>query len=158
LCGAEGLVLCANTMHMLADEVETQTGLPVVHIASATASVIAGQGLQKVGLLGTRFTMERDFFTNKLAEKGISAIIPGENDRVFIQRSIAEELGRNIFTTSTRQRYLQMMDQLQAQGAEGIILGCTEIPLLVKPEECPLPAFNTTAIHAEAAVNFSLGL
>ncbi len=155
--GAEGIILCANTMHLIADKVERSTGLPVINIASATANVIYNQQIQKVGLLGTRFTMEKDFFTAKLKQKGIEAIIPGDDDRGFVHYTIFEELGRFELKESSKQRYVQIIDQMIRQGAQGIILGCTEIPLLIKPSDVPVPVFDTTRIHAAAAVEFALG-
>lgn len=155
--GAKAIVLCANTMHVIAERLEQALGLPVIHIASVTASAIKAKKLGKVGLLGTRFTMELDFFRSKLTEQGIETVIPDEGDRQFIHYTIFEELGRGIISDSTRQRYLSIIGQLVAGGAEGIILGCTEIPLLIHPEDVTVPVFDTTRIHAAAAVSFSLG-
>lgn len=156
--GAEAIVICANTMHMFADELERETGLPVIHIATATAKAINAQGLTKVGLLGTKPTMQLDFYKQKLAGHGIEALIPGAEDMDFIHNTIFEELGKGIFTEETRRRYLSIMDKLVAMGAQGIILGCTEIPMLVTQADVPVPVFDTTKIHADAAVAFSLGL
>jgi len=155
--GAKGIVLCANTMHLIADQLQEQIDIPVIHIATATADDIKAKGLKKVGMLGTRFTMERDFFRSKLEEKGIEMIIPEDDDRGFIHYTIFEELGRGIFTAETKQRYLATMDKLIAAGAEGIIAGCTEIPLLIKQDEVNFPLFDTLALHAKAAVEFALG-
>jgi aspartate racemase len=155
--GAEAIVLCANTMHVIAEKLEQKLGLPVIHIASATATAIKNRNVTKVGLLGTKFTMELDFFRDKLTQQGIEAIIPGNDDRDFIHYTIFEELGRGIINDDTRQRYLSIIEQLIAQGAEGIILGCTEIPLLIKPEDVQVPVFDTARIHAAAAVEFALG-
>jgi len=140
--GAKGIVLCANTMHLIADQLQEQIDIPVIHIATATADDIKAKGLKKVGMLGTRFTMERDFFRSKLEEKGIEMIIPEDDDRGFIHYTIFEELGRG---------------KLIAAGAEGIIAGCTEIPLLIKQDEVNFPLFDTLALHAKAAVEFALG-
>lgn len=156
--GAEAIVICANTMHMFADEIEQATGLPVIHIAAATAKAINAQGLTKVGLLGTKPTMQMDFYKQKLAAQDIEALIPQQEDMDFIHNTIFEELGKGIFTEETKRRYLSIMDKLVAMGAQGIILGCTEIPMLVKQADVPVPVFDTTKIHADAAVAFSLGI
>lgn len=155
--GAEAIVLCANTMHLIAEVLEDKIGLPIVHIATATATEIAKTGIRKVALLGTTFTMEKDFFKNKLQLQQIETMIPDEADRQFIHHTIFEELGKGEIVETTRQRYLQIIQQLIENGAEGIILGCTEIPMLIKPEDVPVPVFDTTKIHAAAAVAFSLG-
>ncbi|MEN0055345.1 MAG: amino acid racemase, partial [Mucilaginibacter sp.] len=126
------------------------------HIATETAKEIESKGLKTVGLLGTKFTMERDFFKNKLAEQGISTIIPDDEDREFIHKTVADELGKGIFKPETKARYLAIMDKLSEQGAEGVILGCTEIPLLIKENDTSMPSFDTTLIHSKAAVKFAL--
>ncbi len=156
--GAGAIVLCANTMHMFAEDIERQTGMPLIHIAAATANEINKQGLRKVGLLGTIPTMEMDFYKKKLADKGIEAIVPEEEDRTFIHASIFGELGKGIINEETKKRYLVIMDKLVEEGAEGIILGCTEIPLLIKQADVKMPVFDTTRIHAEAASAFALSL
>ena len=155
--GAEGIVLCANTMHYLADRLEQALGLPLIHIATATGQAVLRQGLGTVGLLGTKATMELDFYKDKLAALGISTIIPEPEDRDFLHYTIFEELGRNVILEESRNRYLSIIDKLRAQGAQGIILGCTEIPLLIRPQDLQIPGFDTTKIHAAAAVAFSLG-
>lgn len=152
--GAEAIVLGANTMHLLADRIEEKVKLPVIHIATATAEVISKQGLNKVALLGTKFTMERTFFTDKLKEKNIEAIIPDEADREFIHRIIFEELARGIISPESKARYISIINKLVQQGAQGAILGCTEIPLLIKEGDVTIPVFDTTKIHSDAAVNF----
>jgi len=157
LSGAEAIVLCANTMHMIADDLQKNIGIPVIHIAEATAAEIKKQEISKVGLLGTKFTMERDFFTNKLADQGITALIPDEDERAFIHETIGNELGKGIFKPETKAYYLHVMRKLIEQGAEGIILGCTEIPMLIKPGDIDIPLFDTTLIHSKAAVEFMLG-
>jgi len=157
--GAEAIVLCANTMHFIAERLEEAIGLPIIHIATATAIEIQKQEIKKVGLLGTKFTMELDFFKDKLAEKGIEAIIPqNQEDKDFIHTTIFEELGRGLVTKSTKERYLAIANQLIKEGAEGIILGCTEIPLVIKPKDLLVPVFDTTLIHSNAAVEFQLSL
>lgn len=154
--GAEAIVLCANTMHIVADKVQEKTNIPLIHIADATAKAILAQNLKKVALLGTKFTMENDFYKNRLADFGIETIIPNDEERDFIHWSIFEELGKNIFTTETKQKYLEIIGKLNERGAEGVILGCTEIPMLIKPENSPIPSFDTTILHAKAAVEFAL--
>ncbi len=155
--GAEGIVLCANTMHMFAHDLEQATGMPVIHIATATARAINEAGLKKVGLLGTRPTMTMGFYTEKLSEHGIETLIPDEQEMDFIHETIFTELGKGMFTHETRERYINIMNRLVAAGAEGIILGCTEIPMLLTQEDVTMPVFDTTRIHAAAAVAFSLG-
>ncbi|QOG01718.1 aspartate/glutamate racemase family protein [Flavobacterium sp. MDT1-60] len=155
--GAEAIVLCANTMHLIADKLEEAIGLPLIHIATATAVEIQKQEIKKVGLLGTKFTMELDFFTDKLKDKGIEAIIPeNQEDKDFIHTTIFEELGRGLVTAETKKRYLEIANQLIEKGAQGIILGCTEIPLVIKPEDLSVPIFDTALIHSNAAVEFQL--
>lgn len=154
--GAKAIVLCANTMHLIADRLQAIIGIPIIHIATATAEAIAKQGLKKVALLGTRFTMERDFFRDKLDARGIKTIIPGDEDRGFIHYTIFEELGRGLFKPETKQRYIDIINKLAEQGAEGIILGCTEIPMLLNSNDVEIPMFDTTAIHSKAAVEFAL--
>ncbi|HEY6503404.1 MAG TPA: aspartate/glutamate racemase family protein [Chitinophagaceae bacterium] len=154
--GAKAILLCANTMHLVAEKAEAKIGLPIVHIAVATAAAISKMGLKKVGLLGTKFTMEHDFFTSKLTAQGIETIIPGEEDRQFIHYTIFEELGRGLIKETTKQRYLSVIHDLITKGAEGIILGCTEIPLLIQPPDVAVPVFDTARIHAAAAVDFAV--
>ncbi|PBI85727.1 Aspartate racemase [Flavobacterium sp. ACN2] len=155
--GAEAIVLCANTMHLIAEKLQQAIGLPLIHIAEETAVEIQKKDLKKVGLLGTKFTMELDFFKDKLAEKGIEAIIPiREADKDFIHYTIFEELGRGIATEETKKRYLEIANELIKNGAEGIILGCTEIPLVIKEGDLSVPIFDTTLIHTQAAINFQL--
>ncbi|MCW3071642.1 MAG: Aspartate racemase [Bacteroidetes bacterium] len=155
--GAEAIVLCANTMHLIADKLQLAIGIPVIHIAEATATEIEKKQVTKVGLLGTKFTMERDFFTSKLEEKNIEVIIPEEDDRAFIHYTIFEELGRGLLLEESRQRYISIINTLVEKGAGGIILGCTEIPLLIKQEDVSVPVFDTAMIHSRAAVEFMIG-
>lgn len=154
--GAEGIVLCANTMHKIADELQLAVGLPVIHIATVTAAEIEKQNLKKVALLGTKFTMEMDFFRSKLDDRNIDVIIPEENDREFIHYTIFEELGRGVINEASRTRYISIIESLVKKGAKGAILGCTEIPMLVRPGDVSVPVFDTTQIHAAAAVKFAL--
>ncbi|MCD4724961.1 MAG: aspartate/glutamate racemase family protein [Bacteroidales bacterium] len=154
--GAECLLLGANTMHMLADFIQERISIPLIHIAEETAKVIATKKQKKVGLLGTKVTMEKEFFKNKLTDLNIEAIIPSPAERDFINHSIFEEFSREIFSAETKASYTEIIAGLVQRGAEGIILGCTEIPLLLKQEDFDVPLFNTTEIHAEAAVKFAL--
>ncbi|PWB24776.1 aspartate/glutamate racemase family protein [Flavobacterium sp. HTF] len=155
--GAEGIVLCANTAHAVSDRLEKEIKLPIIHVATATANAINKQGLKKVGLLGTKFTMEMDFYLNKLAENNVEAIVPYlQEERDFIQQTLKEELGRGIIKEQTKRAYLNIIEKLIENGAEGIILGCTEIPLLISQEDVSVPVFDTTKIHSEAAVNFAV--
>jgi aspartate racemase len=155
--GAEGLVLCANTLHWFADAVERAVPLPLIHIATATGNRIRAAGLNRVGLLGTRPTLERRFYRQRLEATGIEVIVPGEAARAFMQDAIYGELVIGRFEASTKKAFLDILAELRSQGAQGVVLGCTEIPLLVKQEDCDLPLFNTMAIHVDAAVDFALG-
>ena len=155
--GASAIVLCANTMHMVADQLEQNVQLPVIHIATATANVILKRGIKKIGLLGTKFTMERAFFRDKLTDQNIEVIIPDDKDRDFIHYTIFEELGRNLLKPETKQFYLDVMNKLKDKGAEGIIMGCTEIPMLINQSDIDIPLFDTAQIHSNVAVEFALG-
>ncbi|MCE3280646.1 MAG: aspartate racemase [Bacteroidetes bacterium] len=155
-CGAEAIVLCANTMHMIVDKLEQRIQIPVINIASVTAKEIRSQKIEKVGLLGTKFTMEMDFFKSKLNDLNIVSVIPEEEDRTFIHYTIFEELGRGLVLEETKKRYVSIINKLIKEGAQGIILGCTEIPLLIKQEDINVPVFDTTLIHSNAAVEFML--
>lgn len=155
--GAECILLCANTMHVAAKAVQNGISVPLLHIGEVTLNETLKRGIShKIGLLGTKFTMELDFIKEKFIAKNINVLIPDENDRDFIHRTIFDELGKNIFTDETKRRYLQIIDSLAQQGAEGVILGCTEIPLLIKQRDIKIPVFDTTLIHATAAVEFAL--
>ncbi|OQS33967.1 aspartate racemase [Chromobacterium haemolyticum] len=155
--GVEAIVLCANTAHVLADRLEATTGLPIIHIASATAREVSRQQLRTVGLLGTKFTMELLFFQDKLSRHGIRALIPEPQDaRDFIQRTLRDELGRGMVSPATKAAYLGLIQQLIERGAEGIVFGCTELPLLLSQADVPAPVFDTTRIHVEAALEFAL--
>lgn len=155
-CGAEAIVLCANTMHLIADRIQESVDLPLIHIATETAKVVQKKDIKKVGLLGTKFTMELDFFKDKLSALDIEAIIPEADDRDFIHDTIFNELGKGLILESTQSRYLAIIEKLINNGAEGIILGCTEIPLLIKQEMVTVPVFDTTLIHSNAAIEFAL--
>jgi len=155
--GAELLLLCANTPHRFAEEIEEKISIPLVHIAEETAKEIRRLNLNKVGLLGTRQTMELDFYKKRLYNNGIETIVPEEDDRKFIQSTISDELLRNIFRQESKERFLDIIRRLADRGAQGIVLGCTEIPLLIKQEDISIPLFNTLKIHSLAAVRISLG-
>jgi aspartate racemase len=157
MAGADCLMIGANTMHNIADEVQAAINIPVVHIAEATAGAIKSKALKKVALLGTKYTMQLPFYAEKLSQNGIATIIPSEVDIEYINNSIYNEFSKGIFLPETKQQYLQIIDKLIGQGAEGIVAGCTEIPILIKPEDCAVPVFNTALIHAMAAVDFALG-
>ncbi|AFD09392.1 aspartate/glutamate racemase family protein [Solitalea canadensis] len=156
LSGAEAIILCANTMHLIADKLQLQIDIPIIHIAEVTAREIKKDEIKKIGLLGTKFTMERDFFRNKLSDQGIKSVIPAAADRDFIQETIYYELGKGIIKEETKQRYISIINNLIKQGAEGIILGCTEIPLIIKQNDVSVKVFDTTLIHSAAAVEFIL--
>lgn len=155
--GADLLLLGANTAHIVADRIAETVKLPLIDIRVATARAIHARGLKKLGLLGTKYTMELDFYKDTLRGTGLEVIIPGhQDDRDFIEETLLHELGKGIITEKTKQAYLQLCNQLIMQGAEGIILGCTEIPLIVQQEDLPVPVFNTTLIHSMAAVEYAL--
>lgn len=155
--GADCILLGANTMHYIAPQVKSAINIPFIHIAEETGKEIKKKGLKKVALLGTKYTMQLPFFKDVLASMGIETIIPNESEIQIINDAIYKELALGIITAATKENYLEIMQKLQQEGAEGIILGCTEIPLLIKPNDFDLPLFDTTFIHANAAVNFSLG-
>ncbi|MCC2547669.1 amino acid racemase [Hymenobacter sp. BT175] len=155
--GAEGILLCANTAHIFSKQLAEQTGLPIIDIVSATAKAVSSQGIGRVGLLGTKFTMEMDFFKSGLDQQGIEVLIPASAEtRDYIQRTLKEELGRGVLNPETRTAYISIIAELIEQGAGAIILACTEIPLLIKPEDIDVPVFDTTKIHSQAAVDFAL--
>jgi aspartate racemase len=142
---------------MVADIVQQNIRIPVIHIAEVTATEIKRKGIQKIGMLGTKATMEKEFFRNKLAQQKIEMLIPDSAEREFIHASIFGELTKGIFAAATKAKYLGAINRLISAGAEGIIFGCTEIPLLIKQQDCPVPVFDTTLIHANAAADFALG-
>jgi aspartate racemase len=155
--GADFLVICTNTMHKMADEVETAIGIPLLHIADATADAIKAQGLSKIGLLGTRFTMEEDFYAGRLIEKhALDVLIPDAEDREIVHRVIYDELVLGEIKAESREQYKRIIEKLIDAGAQGVILGCTEIGLLVKDEDSRVLLFDTTTIHAVAAVEMAL--
>jgi aspartate racemase len=155
--GADFLVLCTNTMHRVAPQIETAIQIPLLHIADATAEAIKQRGLHTVGLLGTRFTMEQEFYAGRLREKhGLQVLVPSEKDRDIVHRVIYEELVLGIVKEESRAEYLRIMEELHQAGAEGIIEGCTEIVMLVQQRHTTIPLFDTTAIHAQKAVEMAL--
>ena len=155
--GAEGLVLATNTMHKVADVIQAAVAIPLLHVVDATAAAIHAQGLDKVGLLGTRFTMSDGFYTQRMREFGIATVLPNEAQQAEIHRVIFEELCCNRFTDTAKRYYQQVVGDLQAQGAQGVILGCTEIGLLLQAQDCALPVWDSAVIHAMAAVEWILG-
>ncbi|AJJ18750.1 resistance protein [Yersinia intermedia] len=155
--GADVIVVCTNTMHKVADDIEAASGLPLLHIADATAAQIKQQGINKIGLLGTRYTMEQDFYRGRLTEKhGLEVITPDSIDRESVNRIIYEELCLGVISETSRQEYRRIMGKLEQQGVQGIIFGCTEITLLVNAQDASVPVFDTTAIHACAAAEYAL--
>lgn len=155
--GAEFIVICTNTMHKTAGDIQNNVNIPILHIADATAEKILSKGLRKVGLLGTKFTMEEDFYKRRLKERfDIEVIIPDSNEREIIHNIIYNELCLGILKHSSKERFQKVIKNLAANGAEGVILGCTEIPLLIKEEDVDIPLFDTTNIHAKSAVEFAL--
>jgi aspartate racemase len=154
--GADVLVLCTNTMHKLAKEITAAIKIPFLHIAEATGLEIVKQGVKTVGLLGTRYTMEQDFYKGKLAEMGLNVIIPSEEERKVVHKVIYDELVLGRVNASSREQYQQVIRGLVAKGAQGVILGCTEITLLIKQSDVSVPVFDTTYIHAVKAAEFCL--
>jgi aspartate racemase len=156
--GADFVVICTNTMHRMAEQVEAAIGVPLLHIADPTAERIRSAGLRRVGLIGTAFTMEQDFYRGRLAERfGLDVIVPGPEDRATVHRVIYEELVAGKILPASREAYRGVIARLVEAGAEAVILGCTEIMLLVRPEDSAVPLLDTTALHAEAAIEAALG-
>ncbi len=150
--GADLLIICTNTMHIVAEEIQDKIKIPLIHIVDAVATEIKNRGISKVGLLGTRFTMEKNFFSGRLKEKhNISCITPSPKERELIHNVIYKELICGKIVSKSKIRFLEIIENLKNKGAEGIILGCTEIPLLIKQEDTSIPIFDTTSIHAAAA-------
>ena len=154
--GADFVVICTNTMHKMADEVQAAIHIPLLHIVDATAKAVLSKGIHKVGLLGTRFTMEGDFYGGRLKTHGLEVVIPDFPDREIVHRSIYQELVLGKIQTSSRDEFQRIIQTLQQKGAEAIVLGCTEIGLLVKQEDNLLPVIDTTVVHALAAVDIAL--
>ena len=156
--GADFLLICTNTMHRMADQVQAAVGIPLLHIADPTAERIKAHGITRVGLLGTAFTMEQDFYKGRLRDRfGLDVLVPGDGDRATVHRVIYEELVQGRVEPESRDAYRAVIAGLAARGAEAVILGCTEIMLLVRPEDSAVPLFDTTALHAAAAVERALG-
>ena len=153
--GASCILICANTMHLCIDAVRKVVRIPVIHIADSTAKEIQKKGIQKVALLGTKYTMEKDFFRDILNKHAIETIIPDVEERDEIHRIIYDELAQGEFKKSSKEKYLKIIDSLILKGAKGIILGCTEIPLLINQNDVSLPIFDTTKIHAAAGFEFA---
>ncbi|MEE1782566.1 aspartate/glutamate racemase family protein [Streptomyces sp. SP17BM10] len=155
--GADLLLICTNTMHKVADQVASAVTIPLLHLADATATAVRTAGLRRVGLLGTAFTMEQDFYRGRLASSGgLDVLVPGPESRALVHRIIYEELCVGIVREESRAAYRQVIADLVAAGAEGIILGCTEIELLIRPDDSPVPVFPTARLHAEAAIAAAL--
>lgn len=155
--GAEALVICTNTMHRVLEAIEAAIGIPVLHIADATARLVRAQGVGKVGLLGTRFTMEQDFYRGRLERNMLDVLVPDAEERADVHRIIYDELCQGVVREASRTRLQHIMRALVANGAQGVILGCTEIGLLVGAEDTSVPVFDTTRIHAEYAADWALG-
>ena len=155
--GADCIVICSNTMHKMADDVQAAVDLPLIHIADATAKVILAAGLRNIALLGTRFTMEQDFYKGRMrGHFGLNILIPDDEDRADVHRIIYDELVRGEIKESSRRRYQAVIENLRGEGAQAVILGCTEIGLLIGPTDSPIPSFDTTWLHACAAVEWAV--
>lgn len=155
--GADFLVICANTMHKVADDIQAEVHIPLLHIADVTARQVVQKGIHRVGLLGTRYTMEESFYSERLRQKfALDVLIPNAEDRLLVHRVIFEELVLGKILQSSKEQFIHIMGRLIGEGAEGIILGCTEIGLLIQSEDCRVPLFDTTKIHALAAVEYAL--
>ncbi|MFD8755932.1 aspartate/glutamate racemase family protein [Kitasatospora sp. NPDC059577] len=154
--GADLLLICTNTMHKVADQVEAAVSVPLLHLADATADAVRAAGLRRVGLLGTAFTMEQDFYRGRLASGGLDVLVPGAGARALVHRVIYEELCVGVVREESRAAYREVIGELVAAGAQGIVLGCTEIELLVRQADSPVPVFPTARLHAQAAVAAAL--
>jgi aspartate racemase len=154
--GADCLILCSNTPHLVADRIQEKLNIPLIHIAEETAKEIVSQKITKVGLLGTKFTMEHTFFKEHLSKYDLEVMIPDDSDRDFIHMSIFSELTKGIFNDETKKQYLKILEKLKNNGVQGVIFGCTEISLLIKPADCNVAVFDTTLIHSKSAVDFAL--
>ncbi|WP_280771096.1 aspartate/glutamate racemase family protein [Salipaludibacillus daqingensis] len=154
--GADFLVICSNTMHKVADEIEEHLEIPLLHIADATADLMKKKGLSNIGLIGTSFTMEHPFYIDRLEKQGFSVIIPEKEKRQKVHDVIFDELCKGKINESSKRAYIDIIYELQQAGAEGVILGCTEISLLIQQNDVDIPLFDTTKIHAKAAVSFAL--
>lgn len=154
-CGVEGIALCANTAHLYAGKLQESINLPIIHIVTETAKTITKKGFKKIGLLGTKFTMEMDFYKKKFEDSGLEVLIPEKQEtRDYIQFTLREELGIGFINPETKEKYKEIVKELMDRGAECIVLGCTEIPMLVNQEDFDFPVFDTTKIHSQAIVEF----
>jgi len=156
VAGADFLVMATNTMHRVLPDIEAHVGIPILSLPRVVGEAIEARGLQNVALLGTRFTMEERFYPDALAERGIDVLVPDVEDRRIVDRAIYEELVVGRIREDDRTEYLRIIKQLVARGAEGVILGCTEIPVLLHPGDSPIPLFDSSRIHADAALDFAL--
>jgi aspartate racemase len=156
--GADFCIIATNTMHKVFHEVKATSGLPFIHILGPTIEAIKEAGIRKVGLLGTKFTMSESFYKDELMQNGIMPLVPNATNQEIIHQIIQKELVRNIIKVDSKQKYLNIIDELISAGAEGIILGCTEIPLLILPGDCRVPLFDTAILHADAALSFATSL
>ena len=154
--GADFIVICTNTMHKVVNQIKEKISIPILHIAEMTAEKILEKGLKNIALLGTKYTMEQDFYKSKLIEKGINVIIPDKNDIEIINEVIYDELCLGTINSNSKKKFLEIVDKLRSKGAEGIILGCTEIGLLIKNADTDVPLFDTAIIHAEQAAMYSI--
>jgi len=154
--GADCIVMCANTVHLVADTIRQKIKIPLLHSAEETAREIVSQKINKVALLGTKFTMENPFFKDRLSQSGIDTIVPDEADKDYIHASIFNELTKGIFKEDTKNKYIEIIDKLKNCGAEGVVFGSAEFSILLNPTDCSIPIFDTIAIHSRAAVDFSL--
>ena len=154
--GADFIVICTNTMHKVVNQIKEKISIPILHIAEMTAEKILEKGLKNIALLGTKYTMEQDFYKSKLIEKGINVIIPDKNDIEIINEVIYDELCLGTINSNSKKKFLEIVDKLRSKGAEGIILGCTEIGLLIKNTDTDVPLFDTAIIHAEQAAMYSI--
>lgn len=154
--GADFLMICTNTMHKVVPEIEAEISIPILHIADATAKKLAADGVKKVGLLGTRFTMEQDFYKSRLVDKfGIDVVVPNASEQTIVHNVIYDELCRGIINAQSREQYLNIVNALHFQGVEAVILGCTEIALLIQQAHTQVPLYDTTEIHAAQAVQLA---
>ena len=155
--GADFIIICTNTMHKMASDIENRVGIKVLHISEATGKEIVKKGMKKVGLIGTKFTMEQDFYKKVLKDIfNIDVVIPEENERAIIHDVIYNELCKGIINEVSKEMYIKIINNLASEGAEGVVLGCTEIPLLISQKDVTIPVFDTTKIHAVSAVEFAL--
>ena len=154
--GADCVVIGSNTPHLVADAIRARLRVPLLHIVEETAKEIVARGMRKIGLLGTKVTMESAFYRDRLAKYDVETLVPGDDDRAYVHARIFDELTHDIFKPETKRRFLDIIEKLRAQGSDGIVLGCTELPLMIEQADCSVPVFDTTTLHARAAVDFAL--